>query len=407
MRDFGALSLLRLETVALARNQIFGSIPESIGKASRLSRLSVFEASLTGSLPQAFGDLRQMTNLELHENRLTGALPGIFLASAAGLKHLWMWGNKLRGILPESLAHQRAIFEFIVSKNHLSGSVPCVVSSMSYVRTFHVGVNQLHGALPEQITELGQRQFLVALVVASNTLSGTIPQHICSLKGVVHLSWSSNWIEGSLPHCLSKLRNCRRLGMCSAGHGPQMHGSLPAMLARAHYLSVVVAHSQKWEGHIPAFSSTVATLSLHQNDLLHMPELRLSSKTIMVLHKNRLSCTPPSCKNQKVQLSLVAVSNHLSLPSTGRLPEWVSPFEKDGLFWSRADIGRQLFFKVFTSCIVWAFSLKKRLSLSTLVGFSLQLEQWPSIQVAASLHACMATHMLGSLILIALVLSIA
>ena len=43
--------------------------------------------------------------------------------------------------------------------------------------------NRLRGTLPEQLAELGRRLFVWTFVVASNALSGTIPQCICSLNG--------------------------------------------------------------------------------------------------------------------------------------------------------------------------------------------------------------------------------
>ena len=64
----------------------------------------------------------------------------------------------------------------------------------------------------------------------------------------------------------------------------------------------------------------------------HMPELSLTPNTTLVLHKNRLSCTPPNCSTGVVNMSLVAVDNHLSCLVNGTLPSWLSPFERDGLF---------------------------------------------------------------------------
>ena len=266
-----------------------------------------------------------------------------------------------------------------------------------------VSANGLHGGLAEWLPQNVSN--LRILAVADNSFSGSIPSRMCLQRHLLFLSCSSNLFEGVMPTCLSRLLELWRLTVASANGRPQMHGALPPQLARLMDLTLVVAHSQKWEGPIPAFQCTFQVLSLHHNLLKHMPGLRLIPESALILHRNQLSCRLPACNNIVINTSLVAVGNHLTFPEKGLFPSWVSPFEQDGLFWFRDDTGEQLLVKIIGGVVVFVMSFWWRIGMSALSLVMYRLAYCPSIQVATALLAFIATHVLYSLFLLGLVSS--
>uniref|UniRef100_A0ACD5YMJ1 Uncharacterized protein n=1 Tax=Avena sativa TaxID=4498 RepID=A0ACD5YMJ1_AVESA len=80
-RDWEFLNALRncasLNALALADNQLEGSIPQSVGNLSPgLQFLSLAGNHLSGQVPQSIGKLSALTSLALSENNLTGTIDG-------------------------------------------------------------------------------------------------------------------------------------------------------------------------------------------------------------------------------------------------------------------------------------------------------------------------------------------
>jgi len=59
----------------MGKNQLDGSIPQSIGNLSLLSHLDVNTNNLTGEIPEAMGRLDHIQHLQLSINSLKGIVP--------------------------------------------------------------------------------------------------------------------------------------------------------------------------------------------------------------------------------------------------------------------------------------------------------------------------------------------
>ena len=65
----------RVTSVSLSRNQLTGGIPPELGNLTNLTRLSLGINQLTGAIPAELGNLTNLTDLDLQRNQLTGMLP--------------------------------------------------------------------------------------------------------------------------------------------------------------------------------------------------------------------------------------------------------------------------------------------------------------------------------------------
>ena len=65
------------------------------------------------------------------------------------------------------------------------------------------------------------------LSLASNSISGDIPDSVSAIPGLVHMDLSSNKLNGSVPKFLSEMRNLKHLNLANN----DLHGVLPFNLS--------------------------------------------------------------------------------------------------------------------------------------------------------------------------------
>ena len=91
------------ETTAAIRQSLdWKSIPPSLGKLNKLTRLYLNSNRLTGSIPHTLGNLSQLVVLDLDTNLLTGSIPSS-LGNLTQLVLLDFNTNLLTGTLPPSM----------------------------------------------------------------------------------------------------------------------------------------------------------------------------------------------------------------------------------------------------------------------------------------------------------------
>ncbi len=98
----------RVIALALAYNNLTGSLPAEIGDLSALVEARLSANSLTGTLPGELGKLSDLRHLDLNDNNLADPLPaGLFGLSR--LKDLLLGGNDLSGPIPPELGTHRPV----------------------------------------------------------------------------------------------------------------------------------------------------------------------------------------------------------------------------------------------------------------------------------------------------------
>ena len=91
-------------SIYLHYNQVSGTIPESLGNLSNLTRLNLSYGQLTGSIPESLGNLNNLQNLQLYNNQLSGSLPES-LGNLSNLQNFHLGNNQLSNPIPESLGN--------------------------------------------------------------------------------------------------------------------------------------------------------------------------------------------------------------------------------------------------------------------------------------------------------------
>lgn len=111
-----------LETIQLRRIPgLYGSIPSTLAKLSRLVLLEISDSSVSGPIPELLLKMN-LSALAITNSKLTGTIPQ-FLSRLPNLRYINLSGNKLNGSIPPGLLH--ASFRvLILSNNHLTGGIP-------------------------------------------------------------------------------------------------------------------------------------------------------------------------------------------------------------------------------------------------------------------------------------------
>ncbi|KAF2315527.1 hypothetical protein GH714_040003 [Hevea brasiliensis] len=154
-------------------------IPPSNSRANSPISLSVLDLSsnnLSSSVFQwVFSLNSSLVHVNLSYNQLEGTIPSFF-GNFCRLHTLDLAGNNLTGSLPVFLEHLSV----------------CAESSLEILR---LGMNQLHGSLPD-FTRFSS---LKELFVYGNQLNGSFPETFSQLSGLVVLDVAGNQLTGSLP----------------------------------------------------------------------------------------------------------------------------------------------------------------------------------------------------------------
>ncbi|KAM0023682.1 putative leucine-rich repeat-containing, plant-type, leucine-rich repeat domain superfamily [Helianthus debilis subsp. tardiflorus] len=106
--------LIHLKDLVLERNQIVGTVPNSIGQLSSVRALSLSRNLISGLIPFSIGQLSSLESLDLSYNQLSGNIP-FSLGQLSKLVFLDFSYNLLEGIVTE--AH----FDKLVSLKYLNG----------------------------------------------------------------------------------------------------------------------------------------------------------------------------------------------------------------------------------------------------------------------------------------------
>ncbi|KAF6137850.1 hypothetical protein GIB67_040558 [Kingdonia uniflora] len=339
---------LNLRTINLARNQLSGTIPASIGRMLFLEELHLHTNSLNGSVPENIGLLSKLERLSFSSNALKGVLTELHFAKLTRLVSLSMssnsfvWNVSSTWIPPFSLQYiymgscqmgpqiapwlrtQKNIVELDLSNAGISEGIPSWLwNSSSKITSLNLASNHLDGPIPRVSS------YLEYLDLSNNSFSGSISSFLCNpmdiKNNLVSLDLSKNRIAGKLPQCWMywqnldtiKLGNNNLTGIIPSSmgslhrlaslnmRGNNLQGELPSSMQNCTYLSLIDIGENELSGNIPTwigkkFAEFLVVLVLRSNkfDGAIPSELcNLSDLQILDLSHNHLSGTIPRCFN--------------------------------------------------------------------------------------------------------------
>ncbi|RYH18868.1 hypothetical protein EON65_26795 [archaeon] len=335
----------KMSLIILANNQFTGTISPFIGQLQDISWFNVSHNRLTGTIPDSFGsvELPQLTEVDLSVNQLTGTLPPT-MSTLSALQILYLTHNKFSGDLQTFVnsSIQKDLLNIDVSHNDFTGVIPTEPFLLNNLKIFAAATNCLSGTLPEAICSAPDLRTLVldgvstaekcrqyispfsSSFVLTKALKGTIPPCIFTMRMLVSLRLSSNYLTGSLPtnYSLSLLN-------LSVSHN-FIHGTIPYELQRKLMSNLDLSYNRltgyliKDFAHIPREGSLYTQVNRLSGTI---PGPIKSAEKITILDGNIFSCNyikeelpahDPGrdtyvCASHKLDISLIAWATLFSI----------------------------------------------------------------------------------------------
>ncbi|GLT99567.1 hypothetical protein SLE2022_170000 [Rubroshorea leprosula] len=279
----------------LSQNFLSGPLPSCIDFTT-IGEIHLEGNKFTGLLQEFLPNFpTNLSVLNLKDNNLSGFIPdlnGTFL----NLKHLLLGKNHLKGLIPETLCLLKNIAIMDFTSNSLSGTIPPCFQNLTFgvmenygeslaqhsipfdiqftdqdhiygdllkknlnlfIDVETIGLNEIHlvnknkgGSYKGSILN-----FISALDVSCNNLTGEIPQELGTFSQVHALNLSHNRLTGPIPVTLSKLSQIESLDLCCNN----LTGKLPPELTNLHFLAVFNVSYNNLSGETPMMITQFST----------------------------------------------------------------------------------------------------------------------------------------------------
>ncbi|KAH7866138.1 hypothetical protein Vadar_016126 [Vaccinium darrowii] len=192
-----------LRTISLARNNLFGNIPDSLSSCSTLETVNLSYNQISGSLPSGIWSLTRLKSLDSSYNLLEGDIPS-GIHSLYDLQEVNLRNNMIFGQIPEDIGGCFQLKTLDLSQNSLSGTLPEPMKKLSLCTSLSLSGNLFNGEVQNWI---GNMRSLESLDLSANNFSGQIPVSIGELLFLKELNLSGNGFTGSLPETLTSCIN--------------------------------------------------------------------------------------------------------------------------------------------------------------------------------------------------------
>ncbi|KAL5772786.1 hypothetical protein ACOSP7_012404 [Xanthoceras sorbifolium] len=126
--------------------ELGGTIPAQTWSMPLLQNFSASSSNITGNLPP-FKSCKSISVIELHKNDLSGSVPES-ISNCKALERIDLASNKLVGSIPEKLASLPALSVLDLSLNNLSGPLPAKFGNDSRLVLLNVSFNDISGSIP-------------------------------------------------------------------------------------------------------------------------------------------------------------------------------------------------------------------------------------------------------------------
>ncbi|XP_028784879.1 probable LRR receptor-like serine/threonine-protein kinase At3g47570 [Neltuma alba] len=337
-------NLSSLESLSLESNSLEGNIPQSLGGLSNLYLLTLIGNNLSDVIPSSFYNLSRLEYFNLGYNHFYGTIPTNIGLSFPNLQHFNVGGNKLMGTIPASLSNISQLEFFSVYENAFSGLIPTSLGRLqklhiflifsnnfgrkegddldflssltncSQLRVIDMFNNKFSSELPNSIGNFSSH--LEWLGMGVNRITGSIPNEIGQLKGLIVLALQQNFLQGTFPHSVGKLENLGKLYL----ETNQLSGRIPDIFENLTKLIILTFFDNNFEGTIPVslkHCKGLQFLYMQQNNLSGtIPNLtfgHLESLIYLNMSSNSLIGPIPSViGNMKQLVGLYMSENNFS-----------------------------------------------------------------------------------------------
>lgn len=247
-----------LEILYLGINSIIGGL-DNLSNLSTLISLDLSENLINDELP-SFENLTSLEDINLYQNNIYGTIP-----ESIGLAYnIWYINfdyNQLSGTLPSSISNLNLTYFFLFNNTEMRGSVQYHFKDMAYLSWIILSGCNFSGPGPE----FHDNAPIWSLELTNNKFEGPIPSSWHKLSSLTTLFISNNRFSSNLDGLLAlkKLQDLYADFNCFTG-------SLPLILApELTYLSLA---GNNFSGEIPNLAFQGGSVTLY--DIRKNPELR-------------------------------------------------------------------------------------------------------------------------------------
>nr|GEV80486.1 leucine-rich repeat protein [Tanacetum cinerariifolium] len=234
----------QLGTLVLGENQLFGSLPSSIGNLVGLTALYLRHNRFKGKIPTTIGKLQKLQHLDLSMNQFSGPIPDA-IGNLSLLNEVYLYSNKLEGNIPSSLGNCKELNGLAIRYNRLTGKIPKQLLQLPSLTNFlDLSYNNISGSIPSEIKDL---KMLSILNLSSNNLSGTITSSLGECISLTVLDLSGNIFQGIIPSLLSSLRGLDVLDISQNN----LSGKIPQFFDKWFSLEFLNLSYNDFEGELP------------------------------------------------------------------------------------------------------------------------------------------------------------
>ncbi|XP_073006725.1 receptor-like protein EIX1 [Typha latifolia] len=173
--------------------QALSMLPASL----RVLHLSDCNLNATlSALPLYSSNLTSLVTLYLYDNYFHGPIPNWLLGNMTSLEELWLGGNDLVGMMPETMKNIHKLKVLDLGWNQINGDIAELMERLPHkIQSLYLWGNNLNGSLPNWIDNMTS---LSTLDLSYNSLTGYIPSGIGKLTNLSYLELSSNQLVGMI-----------------------------------------------------------------------------------------------------------------------------------------------------------------------------------------------------------------
>ncbi|KAG5108855.1 hypothetical protein JHK84_045762 [Glycine max] len=247
----------KLKYVGLSNTGIFDSIPTQMWEAlSQVLYLNLSRNHIHGEIGTTLKNPISIPTIDLSSNHLCGKLP--YLSS--DVLGLDLSSNSFSESMNDFLCNDQdkpMQLQFLnLASNNLSGEIPDCWMNWTSLVDVNLQSNHFVGNLPQSMGSLAELQ---SLQIRNNTLSGIFPSSLKKNNQLISLDLGENNLSGSIPTWVGEnLLNVKILRLRSNRFG----GHIPNEICQMSHLQVLDLAQNNLSGNIPSCFSNLSAMTL-------------------------------------------------------------------------------------------------------------------------------------------------